>query len=122
MRYLSLEEYETVLRAGLRRLGLSDHEVERLILCRWPLDAVGLVTEAHGRGLTVTLDDVQAFLATLDERLTTANAFFAPGVAERFLQWAVESGRAGLTPVGKLMNERSADLELILQSVTGELN
>ncbi len=106
MRYLTLAEYDDVLLASLRNLGLSDADAKRLIEARWPMDQTGVIAEAGGRGLLVDAADVAAFAVEAigdDAGGAVDNVVMAAESVEIFLQWAVENDRARLTPTGRLL-------------------
>ncbi len=113
MRYLNRYEYEVVLKAALRRAGLDDGQIRKLLDSRWPCDIAGLVGEAVGRGLVLTPDDVRAALEALadEDRLppdlwtneSESVILFGADAAEAVLEWCVAHGHAKNTPVGRSM-------------------
>jgi hypothetical protein len=89
----------------------------------WPSGA----GEAEGRGLEISKEDCHVFLQELRKTNPEVpedpeHAFLTPTAFERFLEWAVQTGRAKLTAVGKLINENPQPLEAILQACSTERN
>lgn len=110
MRYLNTSEYDSILLAALRESGLTDGAAKRLIQSRWPMDAAGLLCEATGRGLLVDMLHVHQFVMEV-----TGSDFdygedqFEPEIADAFFQWAADSGKARLTPIGEHLQRPDAD-------------
>jgi hypothetical protein len=87
------------------------------------MEASGLIAEAYGRGLIVTLDDVEDWLVaqygdTLPdgEPMSSERVVVMPDAAEAFMEWAVETGRAKLTELGEKWNKNFAPIERKLRS------
>mgnify|MGYP001241442350 FL=1 len=122
MRFLSNTEYEAVLLLALKRLGLTETQAKTLIAARWPMPGPSLVGEAEGRGLIVTLQDIQAWLDTVTdgcwadgEPICAENTLFNDDLADKFFAWCVQTGRAKPTLVGHLMENNPVPVKRILQ-------
>lgn len=112
MRFLTLPEYDAILLASLRNLGLSDTDARTIIAARWPMDAVGVIAEAGGRGLIVDAADVAAFVVEAvgdDADGAVDGVVMTNEAVELFLRWAVENDRARLTPTGRLLQRADTD-------------
>lgn len=123
MRTLSTTEYDSLLLAGLVRMGISEDVVRTLLAARWPMFDISLLAEAQGRGLTITVGDVQAFLDSLVQGTDVSppdarQSLFMPSTFDTMLTWLVSHGRGKPTIVGELMQERPRDLRAMLESST----
>jgi len=130
MRILDTREYDLLLVQALRSLGLTKVEAQRLLAVRWPMTAVpGLLNEASGRGLIVTPADVADWLNEVvgpswsdGEPVDPQTTLVTPRICDRFLAWAVETGRARPSAIGKMMIERPHVLERLLEAAEAETN
>lgn len=71
--------------------------------------SVGVVNEASGRGLMVGLGDIDDFVREMTGTGLAEDDVFEPEIVSEFLRWAVESGRAKLTPIGQHLQRPDAD-------------
>lgn len=116
MRYLTTAEYESVLLAGLKRYGLDEPTIHALLDARWPMCDASVLVEAQGRGLSITMPDVQAWLDSMaGPPLRARECWFNASILDQMLAWLVAHGRAQPTLAGELMQERPRDLRKILQ-------
>jgi len=129
MRFLTGPEYNSILLVGLKRIGLSEADAARLIAARWPMDAYGLVAEAHGRGLAIQIADIAAWLVSRmgptwpdGEPTDAESAMFSPTVAEVCLQWCVATGRANSTLAGRFYTSNPRRIEITLQAAKAKDN
>jgi hypothetical protein len=80
---------------------------------------MALLIEAQGRGLIITMEDVQEFLADIHQDAPVPDAqaaLFSPMAFDGLLAWCVATDRAQPTIVGELMQEQPETLEFMLQS------
>jgi len=127
---LSTQEYDSIIAQALRSLGLTKGEAQRLLAARWPMAAVpGLVSEAAGRGLIVSATDVADWLTEVvgptwadGEPVDPESTLVTPRLCDRFLEWAVEHGRARPSAIGQMMIERPQVLEQLLEAANAEKN
>lgn len=104
---LSTREFDAVLLRALGRLGLSRDEARHLIDARWPIVGAGVLTELTGRGLVLSIDDVQSFLdelAAMDggDRLDARAIAWVPATLDLLIAWAERNGRGQPTLLGHL--------------------
>lgn len=129
MRYLSAAEYDGILLIGLMRLGLTRADATRLIAARWPMDAHGLVSEAHGRGLVVSLDGIAEWLAATigptwadGQPVDVGHVMFTASIGDRCFSWLAATGRATATLTGELMARDTRPLDALLDAAHGGEN
>ena len=121
MRYLTTFEYDGLLLAGLTRYGIPEGAVRTLLEIRWPLFGPSVISEAYGRGVTLTRSDVQAFCDALVEKTGRAapdagTAAFMPAVFDEMLEWVTTHGRATPTLAGECMVEQPEQLRAMLEA------
>lgn len=126
-RFLNADQYDAVAKHGLTALGLTPDQADAVLAARWPMTAEGLISEAFGRGLRITLDGIQAYLDALadwagEDRITTDQIGFCRGAADRCLEWLIEHGHAEPTDVGRQMNEDFEPVARILRSTAAPNN
>ncbi len=126
MRYLSTVEYDNLVLTGLVRLGADEATVRVLQQARWPMSGETCLVEAAGRGVKLTLDDIQAyldyFIAGLGvERFDAKTALFVPSRFDAMLKWLVEHGRGVPTFTGTMMEQQPRRLEAMLRSSTAAM-
>jgi hypothetical protein len=97
--YLTTAEYDAVVRAALRRLGLADDQAGALMAARWPLDCGGVLAECSGRGLRLELLDLVEFLGRRFDRPVDPDEIgWPPRLVDELLGWASALGRGRPTP------------------------
>jgi hypothetical protein len=126
-RFLRTDEYESLLMAGLKRYGLAESDIRALLDARWPLFDISVLTEAQGRGIVISMEDVQGFLDALIDKLGVApfiarETCFEPHVFDEMLEWCIAHGRGVPTLAGELMRDRPRDLQRILQGTKAGCN
>lgn len=127
MRFLSTSEYESFLLAYLRACGIDEPSALSLLAARWPLIGPGVIAESQGRGVNLTLDDVQAFCDSLVEKTDhpapdARAAMFLPDVFDAMLSWLVAHGRVKPTITGELMQSQPRKLGQILRKTKAGAN
>jgi len=111
MKYLKGDEYDLVLLTALRRLGISAADARTIIQARFPQCPPTVVVEAAGRGLTIVIDDVLAYIRhKLGDEADTVFALGPPAVEDCFA-WCVAEGRAKSNEVGLLVNQHPGMVE-----------
>jgi hypothetical protein len=98
---LSAAEYDRLVHDGLRRIGLSPDQAVEIASSRWPMRASDCLAECAGRGLTLELEDLTAFLRHkfktdhFDDgtELVASSVGWLPRVVNELLSWAIANGR-----------------------------
>lgn len=124
MRWLKQHEYDAITTRALTTVyGLDERQAKALVAARWPMPGSGVPSEALGRGLQVSLDDVADWLRKTvgecwhdGEPVDAAATFFSPSLVDSFLEWAVSTGRAKPTPVGEAMTRDFRPVNRILRA------
>ncbi len=112
---LTAAAYESLVLAGLERLGMTPDQARDVSAGRWPMTGAAAVCECRGRGLELCLEDLTDFLVWKFERLVfddgapiDAEAIgWSPRILDESLQWAVANGR------GTLANDAPEEPELL---------
>lgn len=129
MQYLNNEEYEAIAALALKRYGLTQSQIQTLLAARWPMLGTGLISEAEGRGLIITRQDIEDWLREITggkwsdgAPVTPENTFFSLPLAERFFEWCVKTKRAKPTLVNHLLEENPSYKKRILQLANSQSN
>lgn len=106
---LTTAEIDTLMLAGLVRLGFAPVRAARLVAARWPMAADDVLAECRGRGLALSPGDLVDFLreryGTAEhpdgEALTADSVGWFGFLVDLLLCWAAERGRGTPTPIGE---------------------
>jgi hypothetical protein len=98
---LTAGQYEHLVVDGLQRIGLSPDQAIATAKLRWPMSASDAISECQGRGLSLEIQDLTAFLRHKfgtdhfddGEALTASSVGWIPRTVEELLRWAVANRR-----------------------------
>lgn len=98
---LTQAEYDGLLQDGLTRVGLSEAQAVELVRARWPMCGLDALTELAHRGLALTIEDLDAWIAKAFKRkafpdgvpVDATSIILDARLVDEFLAWAIAHRR-----------------------------
>lgn len=130
MKVLTQDEYETVIRSGLRDQGLNDQVADFLIGARWPMYGHQALAECAGRGLLLSEQDladwvhetVGYFWEDDGEVVEPMVTWLGHNSIDGLLEWALAHGRGKSSLSGILATQRPEVVKMICRPMKGQMN
>jgi hypothetical protein len=120
---LSRNEYEALIRLGLRERGVDDATVNLLLAARWPMTAPDLLAECAGRGRLLAIGDLEEWYKSVyDDPEPILTIVFGPLHVTAFLDWAVASDRGRPTLGGYAATRHPEVVEQICEKEAAPRN
>ncbi len=116
---LTREQFEQAIAVGMLEMGIPIAVVPNLLNARWPMTANAVLAECSGRGLNLSITDLEEFLWDLKGKqlpdglpVDPHRIMFDPIPVDRLLDWAVQHDRGTPSMFFETENEPSYESEL----------
>lgn len=121
MKYISLEAQDQLMFCGLKSRGFPPRQAIDLVDSRWPLYGNFLLAECSGRGIELTMTDVENYLwekfgsrRQNNETYDPATVPFSASDTECLLEWCSQKNQGKQVGLLATMSEETlAEIEAI---------